>query len=119
MKTKIKIKRAYLAASEEDGFRVLVDRLWPRGISKEELKINEWAKELAPSTELREWYGHLPERWDEFQKEYWTELEKNAAVDAFVQAHKKSPVITLIFAAKDAHRANAVVLQQFLLGKFT
>ena len=86
MKLIIIIKRAYSPASPSDGLRILIDRLWPRGLSKENAAIDEWAKELAPSPELREWFGHMPERWKEFQKKYSAELKDNDAVNEFVEA---------------------------------
>ena len=108
------IKRAYEAPSETDGFRVLVDRLWPRGVSKDAAHIGEWAKDLAPSNELREWFGHDPERWTEFRHKYKTELEANPAVKAFIKEHAHRKVITLVYAAKDEIHNNAVALKGYL-----
>ena len=108
------IKRAYEAPSENDGFRILVDRLWPRGVGKDAAHIKEWAKDLAPSSELREWFGHDPERWTEFQHKYKTELETNPAVKAFIKEHAHRKVITLVYAAKDEIHNNAVALRGYL-----
>lgn len=108
------LKRAYEAAAKEDGYRVLVDRLWPRGISKEEAKIDEWAKDLAPTGELRKWYDHDPARWDEFRKKYEAELKENEALHPFMEAHAKQHTITLVYAAKEEALSNAVVLKAWL-----
>ena len=108
------IKRAYEAPSETDGFRILVDRLWPRGVSKDAAHIGEWAKDLAPSNELREWFGHDPERWTEFQHKYKTELEANPAVKLFIKEHAHRKAITLVYAAKDEIHNNAVALMGYL-----
>lgn len=114
MKPTIKTKRVYEAPSKEDGVRVLVDRLWPRGMKKEAAHIKEWAKELAPTADLRTWFGHDPERWPEFQRKYRAELKKNPAVAPFTEAHKDSKVITLVYGAKDEEHNQALVLQEFL-----
>ncbi|MEJ0101905.1 MAG: DUF488 family protein [Bacteroidota bacterium] len=89
MKPTITIKRAYDKPSKTDGRRILADRLWPRGLTKDKAAIDEWAKELAPTSELRKWFGHKPELWREFQKKYTAELKKNDAVAAFIEAIKK------------------------------
>lgn len=114
MKPHLQLKRVYETARKEDGYRVLVDRLWPRGVSKEEAKLGAWAKELAPSAELREWYDHDPARWDAFREKYEAELKENEAVHAFMDAHAKEPVITLLFAAKEEALSNAAVLKAYL-----
>lgn len=114
MKPHFYLKRAYEAAAKEDGYRVLVDRLWPRGISKEEAKIDEWAKDLAPTGELRKWYDHDPARWDEFRKKYEAELKGNEALLPFMEAHAKQHTITLVYAAKEEALSNAVVLKAWL-----
>lgn len=118
MQPKVNIKRAYEEPQKKDGFRVLVDRLWPRGVTKDAAEIDEWAKDLAPTTELRKWYGHEPELWPEFQKKYTAELKVNDAVDAFVEEHEHKKVITLVYAAKDEAHTHALVLQGYLAGKF-
>ncbi|MBO9154494.1 DUF488 domain-containing protein [Chitinophaga sp. GCM10012297] len=119
MKPAVHIKRAYEPQQKEDGFRVLVDRLWPRGLTKEEAAVDEWAKELAPSNELRKWFGHDPERWKEFQQRYKTELKENPAVKEFISAHKNKKHITLIYSAKDEAHNQAVVLKEYLAHAFS
>ena len=116
MKPTIRIKRAYDKPSKEDGVRVLVDRLWPRGLTKEKLHIKEWAKDLAPSTELRQWFGHEVPEWPEFRKRYLAELKKNEAVGPFLEAHGDEKVLTLIYAAKDEQHNHAMVLKDYLDG---
>lgn len=112
----IRLKRVYEPASDEDGFRVLVDRLWPRGVSKERAALDLWLKDVGPSNALRKWYGHVPERWPEFQEQYRAELAANEAfgeLERVVNAHN---VVTLLFGARDEERNEAVVLAK-LLGK--
>jgi len=108
----INIKRAYEKPLKKDGYRVLVDRLWPRGVEKEKAALNEWAKDLAPSVPLRKWFGHDPALWDEFQKKYKAELKHNKAVEDFIERYKDKKVITLIYGAKDTEHNHAIVLQQ-------
>jgi uncharacterized protein YeaO (DUF488 family) len=113
----ITIKRAYEAASPEDGARYLVDRLWPRGVSKEALQIEAWLKDVAPSTEVRKWFGHDPAKWDEFQRRYGAELQSRPEtwqplLDA---AHRGT--VTLVYGAKDTEHNDAVVLKAFLESK--
>ncbi|MEI9967539.1 MAG: DUF488 family protein [Terracidiphilus sp.] len=111
---KILLKRAYEDAAGTDGFRVLVDRLWPRGKKKEDLRLDEWAKDIAPSTELRKWFGHDPKRWLEFCKRYKAELknpEARKTIAGIVQAARKRSAITLVYGAKDTEHNEAVVLQ--------
>ncbi|MBS1813620.1 MAG: DUF488 domain-containing protein [Acidobacteria bacterium] len=113
----IQIKRAYEAPSKSDGFRVLVDRLWPRGISKEDLSIKMWAKSIAPSSELRKWFNHDPSRWSEFSKRYRHELKSadaRHAMEDVLQAAQGSSSITLVYGAKDTEHNQAVVLQSVL-----
>jgi uncharacterized protein YeaO (DUF488 family) len=114
MKPTIHIKRAYEKSSETDGFRVLADRLWPRGVTKEEANIDEWAKDVAPSTELREWFGHDPEKWATFQKKYLHELEQNEAMEQLVENLRTKKTVTLVYAAKDEQHTHAIVLQHYL-----
>ena len=112
----IAMKRAYEAASAEDGYRVLVDGLWPRGITKAQLKIDAWMREIAPSAELRKWYGHDPEKWEEFRKKYHAELSKTprkALLDELVERARKDQ-LTLVFGARDAERSNAAVLAEMI-----
>jgi len=111
----ISIKRSYDTPQKEDGFRVLIDRLWPRGLSKERAAIDLWAKNIAPSTELRKWFGHDPEKWVEFQRRYLAEIEANPALPELVKSIKGRRV-TLVYSAKDERHNDAVVLQKFLSG---
>ena len=114
---KVRIKRAYLPAESSDGTRILIGRLWPRGLSKEKAKIDLWLKEIAPSTELRKWFGHDPEKWTEFKKSYKAELRKNKqAVGELKRALKDGPA-TLIYSARDEEHNDAVVLREFLKAK--
>ncbi len=115
MKPAIRIKRAYEEPEKKDGYRILVDRLWPRGVSKHEAAFDEWAKDLAPSAELRKWFGHDPNLWGEFQKRYRAELKKNSEVDTFIEQHEDKKVITLVYGAKDEAHNHALVLQQYLM----
>lgn len=114
----LQIKRAYEPASVNDGTRFLVDRLWPRGIKKENLAIVAWIKEVAPSNELRKWFGHDPERWTEFRRRYRAELKANTtALQPLREAMKKGGVITLVYSAHDEEHNQAVVLREWLLAK--
>lgn len=110
----INVKRVYEAAAETDGYRVLVDRLWPRGIKKENAHVDLWAKALAPSTELRKWFGHVPERFDEFAKRYADELKASAEAAELIDQLRQHDVVTLLYAAKDEHHNNAVVLKSLI-----
>ena len=107
-------KRIYEPVHRDDGVRVLVDRLWPRGISKNAVSIDYWAKELAPSSELRKWYGHDVSKWEEFRSRYREELAANPALREFVLKYQGGEVLTLLFAAKDVRFNNAIVLQEYL-----
>ena len=112
----IVMKRAYEPASEADGYRVLVDRLWPRGISKARARIDAWEKDIAPSSELREWYGHDPEKWDEFQKRYARELRAARAkevLDDLVRRAQRGRV-TLVYASRAGDISDAAVLTRLL-----
>jgi len=109
----VQIKRAYDRPAKADGYRVLVDRVWPRGMRKEQLRLNEWAKDLAPSTELRQWFGHDPQRWTEFRKRYRRELndpDVKAEIRRIAEAAKDYPMLTLVYSAKDEKHNQAVVL---------
>jgi uncharacterized protein YeaO (DUF488 family) len=115
--SEICIKRAYDPPSREDGARILVDRLWPRGVKKEKLQLTSWLKEVAPSDALRKWFNHDPAKWPEFQRRYFTELRKNPeACQPLLDAAKKGTV-TLLFGAKDEEHNNAVALKIFLSKK--
>jgi uncharacterized protein YeaO (DUF488 family) len=110
----IALKRAYEAPSKSDGLRVLVDRLWPRGLKREDAAIDAWLKEIAPSDGLRRWYKHDPKKWTEFKRRYLAELHDNAALGELraMRSHKNK--LTLIFAAKDVEHNNAVALRDAL-----
>lgn len=110
----IRSKRVYDEPAAEDGKRILVDRLWPRGISKDAARIDEWLKEIAPSDELRKWFGHDPARWDEFRERYRRELEAKAELLEQLRGLAKKGTVTLLFAAKDEAHNNAVVLKEML-----
>lgn len=111
---KIQIKRAYEPVAAEDGERFLVDRLWPRGVKKEALGLTGWLKEVAPSNTLRSWFGHDPERWEEFRRRYRDELKtQQAALQPLREALKRGPV-TLVYSARDEAHNQAVVLREFL-----
>jgi len=118
MKPTIRIKRVYEEKHRADGYRVLVDRLWPRGIRKEAAALDEWAKELAPSAQLRQWFGHDPGLWPEFRKRYRAELAQNEAVAAFTEHHRNKRTITLLYGAKDTEHNHAIVLQKYLEQQF-
>src|SRR5690349_18780293 len=112
----IKIKRVYEQPGQEDGMRILVDRLWPRGLTKEKARVDLWLKTIAPSTALRKWFGHDPSKWEEFKKRYLRELSENdEAVSLLRQALKKGTA-TLVYGASDTGHNAAVVLRDFLAG---
>jgi uncharacterized protein YeaO (DUF488 family) len=114
---RIHVKRAYDPASKEDGQRFLVDRLWPRGIKKEDLALTAWPKEISPSTELRNWYSHDPEKWQEFCRRYFRELDKQSeTLKPILEAAKKGP-ITLVYSSKVEDINNAVALRDYLKDK--
>ncbi len=107
------VKRVYDAPSPSDGFRVLVDRLWPRGLTKEKARIDLWLREIAPSDELRKWYGHDPDKWRQFRMKYLRELKgRKDAIDQLRQIIRQHNVVTFLFAASDERRNNAVVLAE-------
>lgn len=113
----IRVKRVYEAPSPDDGMRVLVDRLWPRGLARDKAHIDLWLKELAPSTELRKWFNHEPAKWDEFQRRYLQELQQQpTALTHAVEALGAGPV-TLLFAAREERFNDAVALRAFLLSR--
>ena len=112
----IKLKRAYEPASRSDGYRVLVDRLWPRGLSHAMARLDLWLREVAPSTALRTWYGHRVERWPEFQKRYTKELEEHPdLLDRLLELEREHQRVTLVFAARDREHNEAQVLAAVLL----
>ena len=110
----IAIKRAYEAPAKEDGYRVLVERLWPRGMKKEEVPLDQWAKELAPSTALRKWFGHDPARWDGFRHRYASELDALAEYWQPLAERSARHKITLIYSARDEEHNGALVLRDYL-----
>lgn len=112
--SRVRVRRVYESPSPEDGVRVLVDRLWPRGLSKDEAAVDRWMKDVAPSTELRTWFGHDPDRWLEFRRRYTAELQQNGAVDELRELARHSRV-TLLFGARDVEHNDAVVLRDVLL----
>jgi DNA-3-methyladenine glycosylase len=113
----VTIKRVYEQAAGGDGFRVLVDRLWPRGVSKDRAEVALWAKDVAPSPDLRKWWDHDPARMDEFAARYRAELDANAAVADFAAVIGQHPVVTLVYGARDSRVNHAVVLRDYLLAK--
>ena len=113
-KDRVRIKRAYEAPSADDGTRVLIDRLWPRGIAKAEAAVDHWMKEIAPSTELRKWFGHDPARWEEFQRRYRSELKDHRDELERLRELAREGVVTLVYAAHDETHNDAVVLRGLL-----
>jgi uncharacterized protein YeaO (DUF488 family) len=110
----IKLKRAYEAAEPGDGFRILVDRLWPRGVSKSSARIDLWLKEIAPSAALRKWFGHDPSKWIEFRDRYFRELDNNHEAVVELTMHIRHGKTTLVYGAKDQEHNDAVALKQYL-----
>ena len=113
--THVHLKRAYAPAEAADGVRILVDRLWPRGISKQKAAVDEWMKEIAPSAELRQWFGHDPAKWPEFQRRYKAELRQHAVELERLRAFAANGVLTLVYGARDETHNDAVVLRDVLL----
>jgi uncharacterized protein YeaO (DUF488 family) len=114
MRSDIQVKRVYEVSFQNDGARFLVDRVWPRGIKKEAADLTAWLREVAPSTALRKWFGHDPEKWPEFQRRYTAELAKNAEAWAPLLDAARRGKITLLFGARDTEHNNAVALKNFL-----
>lgn len=112
--TAIRLKRAYDPPASDDGSRILVERLWPRGVRKEALALDHWAKQIAPSPDLRTWFGHDPQRWQEFIRRYRAELEANPEEVADLAARLDGNTVTFLFAARDVERNSAVVLKAFM-----
>jgi uncharacterized protein YeaO (DUF488 family) len=110
----IQLKRVYEPAEPSDGYRVLVERLWPRGVAKEAAKLDHWAKEVAPSTALRTWFAHDPERFEEFRRRYIAELEDVEESVAALRKRARGRPVTLVFSSKEARFNNAVVLKELL-----
>ncbi len=110
----IKIKRIYDPASRDDGKRIYIDRLWPRGMRKEEVKIDEWLKEIAPSDGLRKWFSHDPAKYQEFKRRYFKELEEKSDLIEKIRSEGRKGRVTLLFSAKDTEHNNATVLKELL-----
>ena len=108
------IKRVYDPAAPGDGFRILIDGMWPRGLRKDQAKVDLWLKAIAPSGELRKWFSHDPARWDEFRRRYVAELDHNAEVVAELRTHIAGGTVTLLYAAKETRYNNAVCLAEYL-----
>lgn len=110
----VSIKRIYAPVAAADGFRILIDRLWPRGMKKQDASVDVWLKEVAPSTALRKWFDHDPHKWEQFKKKYLTELRGSAALKELISLAHKHKTLTLLFAAKEETYNHAVILQQYL-----
>ncbi len=113
----IRIKRAYEEPDREDGTRILVDRLWPRGLTKEKARVDLWLKDVAPSTELRKWFAHDPGKWAEFQSRYLEELKRNKEQLSLLRQEAAKGTVTLVYGAKDQQHNEAVILQRLLVAK--
>ena len=113
----IRIKRAYEEPGREDGTRILVDRLWPRGLTKEKARIDLWLKDVAPSTELRKWFAHDPGKWEEFRSRYLEELKRNKEQLSLLKQEAAKGAVTLVYGAKDQEHNEAVILQRLLTAK--
>ena len=109
----IKLKRVYEEPDQKDGYRILVDRLWPRGLTKEKAALDLWLKNIAPTTELRKWFNHDPEKWKEFQKKYLKEVKKNKEAVSTLKEHLKKGTVTFLYAAKDEIHNEALVLKNY------
>ncbi|HEX5326675.1 MAG TPA: DUF488 domain-containing protein [Acetobacteraceae bacterium] len=113
----VRLKRAYEPPAAEDGTRILIDRLWPRGVSKADAALDQWMKDIAPSSELRTWFGHDPARWEEFHRRYAEEVRQNADLLDQLRALAREGPITLVYSARDEAHNDAVVLKDLLLGR--
>lgn len=112
--TTYRVKRVYEDPGEDDGYRVLVDRLWPRGVSKERAQLDEWCKDVAPSDELRKWFHHEEQKFEEFERRYREELDANEQVPEVIARWEQHPVVTLLFATRERERNQAVVLAEYV-----
>lgn len=110
----LKTKRVYEEASSEDGYRVLTERLWPRGVSKERAAVDQWMKAISPSHDLRKWFGHDPDKWEEFKERYRKELFGSEAVNEMLDIIAKHETVTMVYASKDEEHNSTVVLKEFL-----
>ncbi|MBK5199805.1 MAG: DUF488 domain-containing protein [Methyloceanibacter sp.] len=113
----IKLKRAYEAPAPDDGMRILVDRLWPRGLSKQRAAIDQWMKDISPSTELRKWFGHDPSRWDEFRRRFAKEVHQHPELLEQLRSLARKGPITLVYSARDEAHNDAVELRHLILGR--
>lgn len=112
--TALKLKRVYEKAEPGDGCRVLVDRIWPRGVARKDARIDLWLKDVAPSTDLRKWFGHRPERWQEFKRRYFEELDASPEAVAELERALGKGSVTLVYAARDERFNNAVAIREYL-----
>lgn len=110
----IQVKRAYDKPQKSDGCRVLIDRIWPRGVRKEDLTLDEWLKTLAPSTELRQWFGHDPQKWDEFRNRYFQELDAHPDEIQKLRAKARKETLTIVFGSKEERFNDATALKEYL-----
>ena len=110
----LRTKRAYEPPAKSDGLRILVDRVWPRGVSKKELKLDRWEKEVAPSTSLRKWFAHDPAKWTAFKRKYYAELKKLKVLTAELRTLARTHTVTLVYSARDEKHNQAVALMEFL-----
>jgi uncharacterized protein YeaO (DUF488 family) len=110
----IQLKRAYEKPQKSDGFRVLIDRIWPRGVRKEDLKLDQWLRTLAPSTELRQWFGHDPAKWDQFRQRYWRELDAHPDEIKLLREKMRAGPLTIVFGSREARCNNATALKEYL-----
>jgi uncharacterized protein YeaO (DUF488 family) len=117
MSAMVQLKRVYEKPAKADGLRILVDRLWPRGLTKQRAAVDEWLKELAPSTELRKWFAHDPDKWKEFQSRYRKELQEQKEALSLLKEKSKEQTVTLVYGARDEEHNEAVVLKQVLDGR--
>jgi len=113
----VKLKRAYEPPTADDGTRILIDRLWPRGVTKERAAIDQWMKDISPSTELRKWFGHDPARWDEFRRRYAKEVHQHAELLDQLRLLAREGPITLVYSARDEKHNDAIELRELILGK--
>ena len=113
----VKLKRAYEPPAADDGTRILIDRLWPRGVTKERAAIDQWMKDISPSTELRKWFGHDPARWDEFRRRYAKEVHQHAELLDQLRSLAREGPITLVYSARDEKHNDAIELRELILGK--
>jgi uncharacterized protein YeaO (DUF488 family) len=114
MPMNIRVKRAYEKPRKTDGFRVLTDRIWPRGVRREDLQLDEWLKDLAPSTKLRQWFSHDPDKWDEFRRRYFRELQAHPDEIRRLRARAQRGPVTIVFGSRQERFNNAVALQEYL-----